>query len=52
MRYSSHLRVVSLNSFPNSASAEMSVSFSLLFLGMKWNLIQPEVKGAEVAKFP
>jgi hypothetical protein len=45
------IRVVRLPSFPNNASAEMSVSFSLLNLGMERNEIQPEVYVGEVAQF-
>jgi hypothetical protein len=42
---------VSSPSFPNSASAEMSVSFSLLLLEMELNYIQHEVKGGQVIEF-
>jgi hypothetical protein len=30
----------------------MLVSFSLLSLGMEWNVIQPEGKGGKVNQFP
>jgi hypothetical protein len=43
---------VRLLSFPNSLSAEMSVSFSLLTLGMEWNIIQREGKGGQFTQFP
>jgi hypothetical protein len=44
--------MVRLPSFPNSASAEMSVIFSSFLLGMEWNVIQFEVKYGEVTQFP
>jgi hypothetical protein len=44
--------VVRLPSFPNSASAEMSVSLSLLLLRMESNGIQPKIKAGEVTQFP
>jgi hypothetical protein len=44
--------VVRLPILLNFASDEISVSFSLLELGMWWNVIQPEIKGCEVAQFP
>jgi hypothetical protein len=42
---------VRLPSFPNSASAEISVRFLLLELGMERNYIQPEGKGGKVTQF-
>jgi hypothetical protein len=41
--------VVKLPNLPNSASAEMSVSYSSLSLGMEWNVIQPKGKLGEVS---
>jgi hypothetical protein len=43
---------VSLTSFPNSASAEMSTSEELSELGMERNMIQIEVKIGEFNQFP
>jgi hypothetical protein len=43
--------VVRLPSFPNYASAEMSVSFSLELLRIELNVIQAEGKGSEVTQF-
>jgi hypothetical protein len=40
--------MVRLPSFPNSDSAEMSVSFLLLSLEMEWNMIQQEGKGGDI----
>jgi hypothetical protein len=51
MWYSLTVRVVSLSSFPNYASAEMSMSYLLLSLILQWNAIQLEGKGGEVTKF-
>jgi hypothetical protein len=52
MSYSLRVRVVRLSSFPNSASAEMSVSYSLVSLMLEWIAIQLEGKGGKVAQFP
>jgi hypothetical protein len=52
MIYSQSLRLVKLPSFPNSASAEMSTSLELSELGMKWNVLQIEIKRGEVTQFP
>jgi hypothetical protein len=41
--------MVRLPSFPNSASAEILVSSSLLILGMDLTFIQLEGKGGEVS---
>jgi hypothetical protein len=51
MLYSRRLMVVRLPSFPNSASVEMSVRFSLLSLGIEWHVIQIEPKGGEATQF-
>jgi hypothetical protein len=42
---------VRLPCLPNSASAEMSMSFLLLELEMELYVIQPEIKGGEVTQF-
>jgi hypothetical protein len=43
--------LVRLPSLPNSASAEMSVRFTFLTLGIKWNEIHSEGKGGQVTQF-
>jgi hypothetical protein len=50
--FSFRVSSVRLSSFPNYASAEMSVSESLLELGIKLSEIQPDEKGSKVTKFP
>jgi hypothetical protein len=43
--------MVRLPSVPNSESAEMSLSFSLLLLRIEFNVIQRKSKQGEVTKF-
>jgi hypothetical protein len=43
--------MVRLPSVPNSESAEMSLSFSLLLLRIEFNVIQRKSKQGEVIKF-
>jgi hypothetical protein len=51
MKYSRRVRVVSLLSFPNCPSAEISLSNLMLPLGLELNEIQKKSKCGKITQF-